>query len=84
MNVEICKSSFEVPNNTYRDAYEKRNWQMFGDDTIKEYKSYIERLINQMISDIKKLPLIKCKIEGTISPEPKKRQNVSKDKFSNT
>lgn len=79
MNVEIYKSSFEAPNNTYRQAYESQIWLLFGEDIIKVHKDHIGRLINQMISDIEKLPLIKCKVEGAVSPEPQK-QDVSKDK----
>lgn len=79
MNIEIYKSSFEVPNNTYRQAYENQVWATWETDIIKEYKDDIERLINKMKSDIEKLPLIKCKNEAMISPEPKMHK-TSKDK----
>ena len=62
MNIEIYKSSFSVPNNTYRKAYESQIWRLLGTDIIKEYKDDMNRLINQMISDIEKLPLIKSEV----------------------
>lgn len=79
MNIEIYKSSFEVPNNTYRQAYENQVWATWGTDVIKEYKDDIERLINKMKSDIEKLPLIKCKNEAIISSELN-THTTSKDK----
>lgn len=63
-NVEIYKSSFTAPNNAYRHDYESQIWTIWGSDTIKEYKDTICRLINQMASDIEKLPLIKCIVES--------------------
>ena len=79
MNIEIYKSSFEVPNNTYRQAYENQVWATWGTDIIKEYKDDIERLINKMKSDIEKLPLIKCKNEAIILSELN-THTTSKDK----
>lgn len=64
LNVEIYKSSFSAPNNTYRQGLERHTWVLWGSDEIKEYKEAIERYINQMKSDIEKLPLIKCNIES--------------------
>ena len=61
-NNEIYKSSFDSTNSTYRHGYEVQVWAHWGGDIIKEYKDDIERLINQMKSDIEKLPLIKCKM----------------------
>ena len=79
MNIEIYKSSFEVPNNTYRQAYENQVWNLWGTDVIKEYKDDIDRLVNKMKSDIEKLPFIKCKNEDKITPDPI-IQMTSKDK----
>lgn len=63
-NVEVYKSSFVAPNSTYRHEYENQMWTIWGNDTIKEYKENIRRLINQMKCDIEKLPLIKCVAES--------------------
>lgn len=78
MNVEIYKSSFEVPNSTYRHEYESNIFSHWGSDTIKEYKNDIERLINQMRSDIEKLPLIKCSMVKSVAPV-----TIKEDKLSN-
>lgn len=78
-NVEIYKSSFVAPNSTYRNEYENQIWTIWGSDTIKEYKDTIRRLINQMKSDVEKLPLIKCVIESRESlPKPTNVQDNNK------
>lgn len=74
-NIELYKTSFDAPNNTYRHEYEQQLFQIWGSDIIKEYKDDISRLINKMIGDIEKIDLIPCEISAPSKPE----NNVEKD-----
>lgn len=70
-NVEIYKTSFEVPNSTYRRDYEQSVcWTFWGGDIIKEYKDNIAKLINQMKSDIERVELIPCNPKPLINAQP--------------
>lgn len=73
-NNEIYKSSFDSTNSTYRHGYEEQVWTHWGNDIIKDYKDDIERLINQMKSDIEKLPLIKCFVTSSLAPVTKEEK----------
>lgn len=69
-NVEIYKTSFEVPNSTYRRDYEQSvYWTFWGSDIIKEYKDNIAKLINQMKSDIERVNLIPCNAKPLINTQ---------------
>jgi predicted nucleotide-binding protein len=59
-NVEVYKTSFTVPNSTYRHDYESQEVRFLGADTIVELKESIHNLINKMKSDIEKIDLIPC------------------------
>lgn len=59
-NMTIYRTSFEIPENIYYHDYESQIWQIWGSDTINEYKGNIRRQVNQMQGDIERVDLIKC------------------------
>ena len=83
-NKAIYRTSFEVAESIYYHDYESQIWQIWGTDTIKEYKDNIQRQINQMKGDIERADLIGCVVDtvATVVPikaeEPKK---LSSDVF---
>ena len=59
-NMAIYRTSFEAAESIYYHDYESQIWQIWGTDTIKEYKDNIQRQINQMQGDIERADLINC------------------------
>jgi hypothetical protein len=80
-NKEIYRSSFAVANNVYFHEYELQLWNhIYIDDIIKIYKEDINRLMNQMQTDIERVDLMKCDVQEdtSVTVEPKK---LSRDIF---
>ena len=77
-NVEIYKTSFTAPNNTYRQKYESHGWNLvWNSDVISDYKDEIGRLINQMKADIDKVDLIPCVVEEVLKT-PTESKDIDK------
>ena len=67
-NKEIYRSSFTVANNVYFHEYELQLWNhIYIDDIIKIYKENINRLMNQMQTDIERVDLMKCDVQEVAS-----------------
>lgn len=70
-NLELLKQSFNIPNNEYRDDYERVNDAPFYISTssyvdeIKELKDDIRSKTNYLKQLVNKLPLIKSEIQNT-------------------
>lgn len=62
-NKAIYRSSFTEPESMYYHEYEEQYWQVWGSDTVKEYKDNIKRLSNHMQGDIERVDLIECSVE---------------------
>ena len=69
-NKAIYRTSFEVAESIYYHDYESQIWQIWGTDTIKEYKDNIQRQINQMKGDIERADLIGCVVDTVAAVVP--------------
>lgn len=56
----IYQTSFTEAESSYFHDFESQIWQIWGSDTIKEYKDNIKRLSNHMQGDIERVDLIEC------------------------
>lgn len=77
-NKAIYRTSFEAPESIYYHDYESQIWQIWGTDTIKEYKDNIQRQVNQMQGDIERADLIKCLFTEGDNKRPKEGQEIVK------
>ncbi len=81
-NKSIYRTSFTVAESIYFHEYESHIWNIWGSDTVKEYKDEILRLINQMQGDIERSDLMQCTvIQSQTIPNVSKPQELSKDVF---
>ena len=76
-NVELLKQSFDIPNNEYRQEYEKAERATIWSDWIKERKEDISKQITVLESLIDRLPLIPTAVENT------KNEIKAETKFTN-
>ena len=75
-NKTIYRTSFEVPESIYFHEYESHIWQIWGSDTIKEFKDEIQRLVSHMQGDIDRSDLMEC---STTEPQPVSEMTKPKD-----
>lgn len=81
-NKTIYRTSFEVADSIYFHEYESQIWQIWGSDTIKEYKDEIQRLTNHMQGDIERSDLMQCSVAAPQTSEKAVRpKELSQDIF---
>lgn len=59
----IYQTSFTEAESSYFHDFESQIWQIWGSDTVKEYKDNIKRMSNHMQGDIERVDLIECVVE---------------------
>ena len=60
----IYQTSFTEAESSYFHEFESQIWQIWGSDTVKEYKENIKRLSNHMQGDIERVDLIECLVKS--------------------
>lgn len=81
-NKTVYRTSFEVADSIYFHEYESHIWQIWGSDTVKEYKDEIQRLVSHMQGDIDRSDLMQCSIaEPQLVPKMAKPKDLSQEIF---